>query len=370
MSFSGKTNLHLAIEHRDVGAINALSRCAHTNGIQLGMHCFQEERDKKNVSLLKLAIEQKEEHVVKTILGIHQKPQTPFGISALILKESFKDIWNNTRIVCEEMLTEDTLSWNMFILDIPYTVLNSPAYLSARVGTCEECWTWKKTSKEAPSEETLRVCDTHAKKRIEEKSNDAMMKASIKVFCIEDACKISPEGILRFLLSQETPSYLYKAPLIKWIIIYKWECIWRKRSLHKLLLFVVLLGTFTFYTICIGFYGNRLQNTLHIQVFLTLLLFVMVFLTIIMFREEKQQLETYIKDGKKRSQEDSLWGLKHYLDSYWNIMELIAYAILMFLVFPLHFLSFACTWHLQVFYLVLALESVLIWFKVRKYITL
>eukprot|EP00210_Caulerpa_lentillifera_P007815 g7457.t1 len=127
---------------------------------------------------------------------------------------------------------------------------------------------------------------------------------------------------------------------------------------------MVPLGAFTSYVVCIGQSRHSLKNNVPFQVCTSLILIVIVGFVMVMLREEVMQFKTYLMDGNELFLNNSSRGVKHYLGSLWNLLEFLTYAILIFLIVPMHFLCFKYTSLFSLFYVLLAVESILMWFKV------
>jgi len=57
--------------------------------------------------------------------------------------------------------------------------------------------------------------------KIEGRGDPRKTKATLKVFYMDDVCRVGLKGIIRFLLMNNAPSYIFKSSLIKWVIIFK-----------------------------------------------------------------------------------------------------------------------------------------------------
>lgn len=368
MPFGGKTNLHIAIEHDDADTIEAIISSACSSRILLGVnyYLFQNGSARDVSNLLELSIQQNIETLVEAFLNAFRKQQLPFVYGATSISGSFQSLWKKNRMVLEAFLFDNSLCWEMSKLDVPSGILKNKALLAARVGTLEDLLIHRRGENEDIINNAWKSSNKKILETIVQRVGDTKAKSIIKVFCFENLCKIGSQGILRFLLSQQASAYLFNAPLVKWTILYKWEHIWKKRSLRKLVEFLVALILFSWYVVCIGCLGHKMKSDFTGQVCTTIPLVAVVFFVIAMLHQEMTQLNTYIKDGKQLVPDDDLWGIKHYLASFWNLLELFTYFTLLLLIVPMHILSFHYMWHFRFFRVVLAIESILMCFKVSS----
>eukprot|EP00210_Caulerpa_lentillifera_P007825 g7467.t1 len=365
MPFNEKTNLHIAIEHGDVDMIKTLTSSAYRNNMLLGINCSQAIFIESTSNLLDVAIQHNNsEDVMIAVLDIFKKRQIPFIYGANAIEESFQSLWRSNQAVLEELFLDNSLCWEMSTLDVPSYILKNKAYAMNRVGTFDDLLINRKEGNTDIITNIWRSSNNLGVKSIHEKIEDTKVKANVKVICFGNIGKIGSQGILRFLILQQAPTYIFKTPIVKWTVLYKWEHFWKRKSVKRLIQFVVALGAFTLYVVCIGLSRHSLKNNVALQVCTSLILMALVGFIMAMLREEMMQFKTYLTDGKEMFHDNGSRGVKHYLGSIWNLLELLTYAILIFLIVPMYFLSFQYSSLFQCFYVVLAIESILMWFKV------
>eukprot|EP00210_Caulerpa_lentillifera_P008889 g8481.t1 len=293
MPFNGMTNLHFTITCRDVDMMKAISKSAREQNVMLGIRAYQNSHRKYKSNLLEVAIRQKSEDLVWAVLDLYEKQEIPFSSAATVMKESFELLWNTNRAIFEEMLSTDLLAWELHRVDIPSRLLECNEHINAHIGTLEAPLTWKrKTCEEAASD----ICESiklTIKEDDEQSIGDTKVKAIMKVFCLEDICKIGSNGIIRFLLSRRAPSHLFKTPLIKWTILWKWEHLWKQNSIMSCVHYMIMLALFTTYIICFSLYEDKLQNDVVFQWWLTIILLVLVLMVVGMCLEEVKELKIW-----------------------------------------------------------------------------
>eukprot|EP00210_Caulerpa_lentillifera_P007837 g7479.t1 len=364
MPFNEKTNLQIAIEQRDVDMIKALTSSAYKNNIFLGINCSQTNSTESSNNLLDVAIQQNREDVLVTVFDIFEKKQIPFIYGATAIEELFQSIWKSNQAVLEELILDDSLCWEMSTLDVPSHILKNNAHAMNRVGTFNDLLINRKEGNKDIITNIWRTTKKLGVEPVHQRIGDTKVKAIVKAVCFGNIAKIGSQGILRFLILQQAPAYVFKTGIVKWTVLYKWEHFWKQKSVKRLIQFVVALGAFTLYVVCIGLSRHSLKNNVALQVCTSLILMALVGFIMAMLREEMMQFKTYLTDGKEMFHDNGSRGVKHYLGSIWNLLELLTYAILIFLIVPMHFLSFQYSSLFQCLYVVLAIESILMWFKV------
>eukprot|EP00210_Caulerpa_lentillifera_P007821 g7463.t1 len=252
----------------------------------------------------------------------------------------------------EEILKEIDLAMSeISTLDVPSHILNNKAYEMDRVGAFNDLLINRSEGNIDIITNVRKSSNKLGVKLIHQRAGDPKVKAIIKVVCFGNIAKMGSQGILRFLILQQAPAYIFKTPIVKWTVLYKWEHFWKRMSVRRLVQFVVALGAFTLYVGCIGLSRHSLKNNVALQVCTSLILITIMGFVMAMLREEAMQFKTYMIDGKKLFDNN-------------NSRELLTYVILIFLIVPMHFLSFHYTSLFPFLYVVLAIESILMWFKV------
>eukprot|EP00210_Caulerpa_lentillifera_P008920 g8511.t1 len=366
MPFNGMTNLHRAIKYGDIDVINLVLNGAEKHNIQLGVTWYQDHIIEDKSNILETAISEKREDLVRAVLNLYEMQKMPFNIAAAIIKRCFEDIWQTNRLIFEAMLLDNLLLWDICSIDVPVKMLSKDEHL-VHVGMLDDPLTWKQETSEEVKNCIWESLEVKCNRDDHHNAGDTKIKTEMKIFCMEDICKIGSRGIIRFLLTQRAPSYLFKTPLIKWTIFWKWEHLWKKDTVKSSIYFLCMLAIYTTYVICFGFYSKKLQDDLFIQVSLTLVLLLSLAMNTRLYFQEVKEIKTRIKDGQRFFPGRRFAGLMYYLSSSWNIWENVTYFVLLFGIVPLHFVTFYSTSHIFFLNSILAIEIICLWRKLWYY---
>eukprot|EP00210_Caulerpa_lentillifera_P007789 g7433.t1 len=368
MVFNSKTNFQIAVETNDKCMMNNLFNLANEYGAASCWVLKQGFGVKDSTELLKHIVQTKNEFGVLYLLDLIDEKRLSFEDSASILKGGFEELLLNFRTLLEPKIIQNSIARKLCDIDVPSNVLTIKTNTIVQIGTCECIPTqWNEhTTKEVA---TSHWKGLHKKEleEIESHGSGATTTAALEIFLIANVCKIGLNGIIRFLLMQEAPSHLFKTPLLKWVITYKWLKIWKNRSIWKFGTYLVFIIVYTSYSIWIAFVGNELNHHIFSLASTTFLLFISIIFAIIFLYQEWIQMRTYIDDGNHLFQKRRYWGLHKYWTSAWNVLEVISYVILI-IVIPFFHIANLCGLGVKpCFYALLAIETSLIWIKVWYY---
>eukprot|EP00210_Caulerpa_lentillifera_P008054 g7691.t1 len=367
MPFNGITNLHHAIKHNNMDMTIAILESTHNHNIKLGLRSHQHNCSENKRNFLEEAIDLESEDLVRGVLQLYQEQKIPFNSASFIMKASFPNLWRTNQVQLKVLLTKDLLAWEMCSLDIFSKMLNEHKLGKVLVGTVNDPLTWRQKSNEEAMLDILKLSESRSQQNDTQNIRDTKISVVMKVFCLDDVCKVGTNGIIRFFLTQGAPAYLFKTPLLKWTILWKWEHMWKRNSFWSLIYFLLMLGVFTMYVVYFDLYKDKLIDDLNVQVWLTYILVVLVIITIYMWFQEGKEIKTYKKDSKHLFPNMRFGGIWYYWSSGWNILENITYFLLLFVIAPLHFASFLTTSHIPILSTILAMESILMWFKIWYY---
>jgi len=364
MPINGKSNVQRALENKNK-AVMAMSveraiRCGQSyyDGLLQGFnkHSLKD--------LLKDVIKDKDEFGVQSLLDLKIGKHLSFETGTLLLKEGFEGLWSSYRSLIEPRIMASDLSLEVCKVEIPIDVFSKDTNILARAETVDSIDLWEKAHAKGDALEYWKEShEGHLEKNA--RRSNATTTTIVTFFTIADACKVGLNGIIRSLLMQDAPSCMFIAPLLKWVVLYKWEKIWKKKSLRKLCLYVCFVVLYSIYSIWIAFIGKDLGNDLKTKVRLTSLVLVLMAIAMMMLCQETTQLRTLIKDGRHLFPKDPTRGWRIYWSSLWNIIEVLSYIILMAVIPALHFANLFGIDVLKFFYVVVAFETFLVWIKVR-----
>eukprot|EP00210_Caulerpa_lentillifera_P001037 g1000.t1 len=367
MPFNGMTNVHLSLINQDVGMTGALLKNASENDVEIALTVLKRNTMDQFHNLLDIAIEQKNKKLVNTILELLEEHPVSFISSAMSIKRCFEELWRSYRKSLERVLKKDFLCREFSRLEVPSDILSSNNYLGVRVGTCTDIDILNNSYNEEATSEYWRASHKYTIENIRNNGNMTQVTAVLKIFCIDDVCKVGLNGIIRLLLALRAPSRIYSFSLIRWCIIWKWEHIWKSKTKRSLLYYLFFLGVFSAYAILMGVYGNKIHEKENNVIIVTFPLVLSCLLAVSMVPQEMNQLTTYIKDGKTLFPANPSWGIKYYFSSRWNLVDLFTYVVLLLVILPLHLCSLSIDSILPCLYGVIAFECIFVWLKMWYY---
>jgi len=165
------------------------------------------------------------------------------------------------------------------------------------------------------------------------------VRGQLKVFGIADVCKIGLNGILRPLLMQRVPARIFKTQLLKWVLVWKWENIWKRRCLRHVFAYAMYAITFVVYTAIVGSSTSTFSPISDFLSLNNLLLVLLILSSLSMLYREYRQLRTYVTDGRQLRPNDRLFGVKYYLRSRCNALEATTCIFSLMVIPILHLLS-------------------------------
>lgn len=363
MPFNGESNIRLALENKNKAVMAMSAERATRSGQSYHDGLLQGFRKHSLKDLLKDIIKNSDEFGVQSLLDLKIGKHLSFETGTLLLKEGFEGLWSSYRSLLKPRIMANDLSWTVCEIELPIDVFSKDTSVLARARTVESIDDWEKANTNGDALEHWKKSHDKYLKKIKRRSN-ATITAIVTFFTIADACKVGLNGIVRSLLMQDAPSCMFSAPLLKWVVLYKWEKVWKKKSLIKLVLYLVFVALYSLYSIWIAFIGHNLSNNPLAKVGLTILVLILMVVAIMLLRQEITQLRTLIKDGKNLFLKNDTLGWWIYWRSRWNIVEVLSYIILMAVIPTLHFANLYGIDILKLFYVVVALETFLVWIKV------
>lgn len=366
MTFNKKTSFQFAIENKDGVVMKKLFDLASKYQIKLNCSWIKTYDDQGSCNFLRIAIDEENEAMVKFFLDMMAKHLFSFHDTASIMKSCFKDLWMDYRTFFEPMLLTDRFLWDVCERKVPSDIFTVESQVGVRTGTCNTLVDWEKAPSERHGLVNRNSHNLNHAREIRAMGSPTKAKAIVKCFSIADACKSGLNGIIRFLLMTNAPSYIYRTTLVEWIITWKWEKIWKKRCRRTLLMYFLLVAFFSAYAVSIGFEKHEEGQALWHEVLFAAFLIVSVLLVGIMFKQEGAQLQTYLHDGMQMFPHEKMWGVRYYFKSRWNWVELITYTVLLMVIPCLHFMSIFYSSCLTWLHTFVAIETILIWTKVKE----
>jgi len=366
MSFNGKSNFQLALENKDKAMLIKLIDYANQLGIS-SKDLFLQSFGQTPFDLMRNAIKEQNEATVVFLLDLVGTKTFPFEDEAMLLKEGFQGLWLEYRALLEQKIRNKTLEWTTCELEIPIDVFKKDANVGARVGTSDSMTKWLEAVDQGHVFTYWRSQHSEHLKETGRGWSNTTTTTIVVFFTIANICKIGLNGIIRFLLMQGAPLHMFKTPLLKWVITFKWERVWKKRSLKKFVYYLCFMVLYSMYSIWIAFSSNDLGKDKVTSTCLTTLIVALMVVSSMLIHQEYVQMKTYIKDGKTLFHDNRIWGVRQYLSSLWNIVEVLSYLILVLVIPALHFSTLGGVDVSIVLYMFVALETLLIWIKVTYF---
>eukprot|EP00210_Caulerpa_lentillifera_P007783 g7427.t1 len=364
MKFNGKTNFQIAYENKDKVLMMKLLHYGNQHGLSLNDVLVESFREEFSDNFLRLAIENKNEAEVAFFFDLLEKRMLPFERGASMLKDEFSNLWMHYRSMLEPRIMNNCLQRQICDIEVPIEVVSGSGSIDARMGTIDTIDDWEHAANQGTVLEYYKSLHGEALEHIAKKENNATTMATVVVFTIASMCKIGLNGIIRPLLMQEAPSHVFGSSLLKWVVEYKWNKIWKKRSWKSIVFYLVYMILYSVYGIWMTLSRRHLGHDMVLRVCLSVLFLAsMVFASILLYLEYVQ-MKTYIQDGKKLFPDDQMWGLRKYWSSGWNIVEVISYIMVIIIIPSLHVANLLNFDVWSILSACIAIESILIWIKV------
>eukprot|EP00210_Caulerpa_lentillifera_P003381 g3225.t1 len=312
-----------------------------------------------------MAVEEHKIEWIEYFLNMIIEKTIQFCDGAKMINEDFKNLWIDYRTSIEPMLKKDVLGWDVCTIKVPLETFTVESNVRARVGTCNSVEEWVQCSTQDAAYEHWRELNKKEVDKILKTSRGRMVNASVRIYCFADVCRAGINGIIRFLLMSKAPSSIFKYPLIRWIIVYKWEKIWKVRAFKNLALYLVFFTLLNLTLLGIGFKLFDLMSHSDLQDTVISISVLMGTLALRTIWLEFFQLKRYTQDGQKIFPSSHFRGLKHYLASRQNQID-ITLSISMLVFLPLYCLKrrdISIGINDQVFLSILAFVVLLMWAK-------
>lgn len=315
--------------------------------------------------MLENAITTANDALVATTLDSVGKKMIAVDQATTVMKEHFKKLWIGYRPLFVPCLENNLLCWKVCEFDVPTKIFTSKELFRCRFFTTTSLLEWGNESDTSTLSSQWYTLNEGILRENENKGNRTRIPSIVMLFCIESVCSIGLKGIVRFLLFQNAPSYIFQTDLVKFVVLWKWEAVWKHRCLKRVFMYGCFLASYSTYAICMAYLYDNLEDDEWIKVLLTLMLIVSMGFTAFFIKQEYTELKAYIKDGKKFEPDDQYWGVKYYMKSAWNVFEMVTYIVMMIIIPFFHGLAMFTSSFAPLFLSVVAFELVLAWSKVR-----
>eukprot|EP00210_Caulerpa_lentillifera_P003424 g3267.t1 len=217
----------------------------------------------------------------------------PFEAAAQMMKHNFNALWTNYRTSLEPMLKKDVLGRDICTIQVPIETFTVEANIRTRIGTCNSITEWTDSAQEETALEHWQSLNKKEVDRMMKRTVGRTVEANLRVFCFEDVCRVGLDGIIRFLLMTKAPSSVFKCPLIKSLIVFKWTRIWKLRALKGFLFYLIFLVIVNLILLGISFDMFRSFSNIKRFVFALSVSILMMILAITTLWGEFSQLNRY-----------------------------------------------------------------------------
>ena len=181
-----------------------------------------------------------------------------------------------------------------------------------------------------------------------------------------DIAQIGMRGILRPLLFNKVPHHVFATWPIRCVIKFKWSLYGKRLIIEDCVHYVALLFFFTLYVLLIGFLVNDLETdqSPHEKDFYkdgtAAVLTISVLLSVGMLLRKFHQLHVLWESGRWK-------GIWYWLTDYFNILEVICYFLIVFLVPMAHILEDIKESESRLLAGLVAMASIFLWAKTLYY---
>lgn len=365
MSFDGKSNLEVAVVEGKNDILSRIFETAIEDRVVLNIAIDKRVQEEYSRSLMRIALKNNDEQTIRHLLGIINKRYTHFQDVVCTMEDCFQDLWIHYNDLMCPMMMDNAFVWNIQEIYVPAYVFQNEGLGHDHVVVSNTMWQWENEGDEEVLLKQWNIACNPQASIYKNKLSRTKRKASIKRISIEDTCKVGLKGIVRRLLFQSSPPYIFNTDCIRWVLTWKWHNVWKHRSIDQVLYYLFFLVVLTTYGINSIYIGEKLHEDVWVDIFLTLFLHAAMAIAFDFAKEEFSQLRTYIKEGRKIFPNDQLWGVKYYLSSAWNIFETILYFLIFVGFGCLHILSLMDSKFIKYYQQLIAITIVLTWIKVR-----
>ena len=334
---------------------------------------------RKSTDLLKKALKKKGTSKIEEAVRLVCSDVAPFTSSAKIIKNSFRDLLLQEFRVLEDMLLTSDLLHEVCLLDVHVSFLDPDLRRDKAIHmiTSDSYLEWSEPNSQDTLNDLWKRKSPKIIKGLEADGNKSTKKASLTFLRIEDAAKVGIQGILRPLLFQHVPLHFFQYRAVKWVVLYKWLRIWRKRFIRQGFRYAGFLILFTLYAAFLASTNKFSESDLSLKITCSCLLGVSSVFGWFMAFEEFLQMLTYCKEGKSsltkkewtwtyfRSFEWKLVGVLPYFFTFkWNWVDMFSCLMLTILIPLFHILAFLLSGFEEVLSILVALEAITAYVKV------
>ena len=167
--------------------------------------------------------------------------------------------------------------------------------------------------------------------KVEQTEGKALVHAEAKVFPYPEVARIGMRGILRPLLVNDAPAHIYSSKPLRCVISYKWRAYAQHLLYEEVTHYMLMLLFFTIYNIVLGYETMQKETAEDFardgrSIVSLVSLVLAAFLALAHLLREIKQIIVYVREG----QEFGFNGINFWLNSKWNLLEIISLTMVIF----------------------------------------
>ncbi|CAD7700864.1 unnamed protein product [Ostreobium quekettii] len=341
-----------AIMDENAEMVKTMIEWALTEKVKVSLFTLEANRHRKTNGL-QIAIDKRSPELTRALLEALLAGLTTQTVLTAVFEESLLNLGKVYPALLTEVISDERMLQMIGETHSAEDAFGETFFLT---GTSDKYW---------PATHTLG--DLWEELKPETKTTGGVqLTADAKVIPYPDIAQIGMDGILRPLLLEGMPKKIFSSKTMMSVIDYKWKTYARELMLEEIVHYVFMLLFFTAYTIAVGLRKQEFDDAhdavkgdrgVQSLVFLILT----TILAAMNFVREIKQILTYLKEFPKTRYE----GMRVWVSSKWNVMELMSYIFLVLVIPVLHFTATGKLNQLQS--VAVGMATILVWWKVLYY---
>ena len=285
-----------------------------------------ESGDTVRTNVLQWAIDTRSPELVWDQLTRLVQQATTVNATASIIRSALPTLYMTFPALFLKLMDSDMLIASSGTVPVAAKIYETDSF---HVGTDHNDMSWDPK----PAEKVTKLWKSmghHVKAETARGKRVAEVTAEGKFVLVRDVAQVGMRGIIRHLLMLRVPSQVFKCHIMRWAIAFKWQAYGRKMCINEFIAYLALLVSFIVYSVLLGRIEDLSECGKEKAYLIMIPLLISVVLSLWNIKGEITQLRRYMKDSKAAFNEVNT-GRLHYLQSQWNWMEMVSYA----LMFPL-----------------------------------
>lgn len=366
-SSSGLSFFQEAFLKENKEAVHEIKSLAKTHKFQLPLEWTPP--DNKVNNLLIAVLSRTSRNRIQEALNLVQSEVVPFNRASAVIRDAFVRILTEYPDVMEHALSEDLFIRKACDLKVHIGFVNQKLRedKAVHINTSNTFLEWAYVNDPDCLEQGFRDQNLNTIEELEKNGDGSTISASLNYVCIENAALVGMNGILRPLLAYDAAEHVFKTTVVKWVILYKWFKIWKKKFIMSARFYVTFLVVFSIYVTNIGASAEISNESTTRKTFLSVLLLLVAYFGLKMFLEEFTQIKSFVKDGFRRFENWKWavdWGVRYFFKSRWSWLDVASCLLLSAFIPVFHFLALFSTHYEHWLTSLIAVEAVLASVKV------